>query len=134
MKLPELIERLEGATHADRGLDRAIHREVSKCLIADETFIDGYGNPNNRRVLTYAYPFRWLLLGCPRYTSSLDAAMALVPNGASVHLHLFSHYDGASSQAVVGANHKFTHSIKPIALCVAALKARAKQEADRFCR
>jgi len=68
------------------------------------------------------------LTGCPRYTTSLDAAMGLVPEGWAIDARRYS--DGwyvaiAGLNSTLIPTSKFRGSQKPaaIALCIAALKA-----------
>jgi len=73
-----LADQVESLTEPDRSLDRAIHRQFTRRLVSDETFIYSIGLPANKRVLTYAYTRPWLIWWAPKYTRSLDAAAASV--------------------------------------------------------
>jgi hypothetical protein len=103
MTMKELIGRLKAATGPDRKLDEAI----------DEYAVTLLGLPP--RVVP------------PPYTASIDAALTLVPDGEDWHMQ--SHASVAACWASVG---RFTrgpmlwkHATPAIALCIAALRARA---------
>lgn len=128
MTIAELIERLEKATGPDRELDDLIAGVVLNP--GGEVRLEGMpsGEPG---IKTYFYPdgTRGTSL---RYSSSIDSALTLVPEGwgwlvrdfkgdgeegayADVpHLTIESNMDGQAF-----------HKIPAIALCIAALKARA---------
>lgn len=134
--MDDLIARLEKATGPDRALDRSIHREISKRLIADETVVSYIGPGGTTRTLTFAYPYRWALWGCPRYTRSIDAALALVPedwgwlvNQPRTEL-MWARFFPPSEDPDIdewGAESGDVKSTPAIAICIAALKARAAQ-------
>lgn len=133
--LSDLIARLEKATGPDRELDAEIfcainhgfvtHHAAPGFAIKDQFGIIENGNlarspyiSSNRRV-------------SPRYTSSIDAAMTLVP---STHLHMVGNAglsDGVKEYRadVWGleprSSHIGLHDCEAIALCIAALKARS---------
>jgi hypothetical protein len=105
MTLSELIERLEKATEPDDKLDTNINAAVLRTVERFEPF--------------------------PAYTSSIDAALTLVPEGYGWHLWSPDNwlpaaevrngervYYGLTAQAGLPA----------IALCIAALKAREAME------
>jgi hypothetical protein len=107
----ELIERLEKATGPDRDLDAQIFRDLI-----------GF-SPN-------ALPQFWPAVGnqVPRYTSSIDEAQTLVPPAHDWSLHV------DNGEAIVGCMPESedgcdvadsTGATPAIALCIAALKARA---------
>lgn len=75
----DVFERLEEAMAPSRELDRLIHQQASLHLVSDETFIDGIGNPNNKRVLTYRKSRLLFCWFAPRYTESVEIAASLVP-------------------------------------------------------
>lgn len=109
--LAELIARLEAATEGSRELDLAIY---ALCVPeSPEKWV-------RDRPETYA----------PHYTTSIDAALSLVPETANCH-----GYDRDPKEVVafVSRNHvKDGHWLKegchptsvPLALCIAALRAR----------
>lgn len=112
MDLPSLITRLEVATGPDRELDLAIWN-----------------------VLNPKYPFGCISPALNKYTSSIDAALTLVPEGFAVDLTAFTgcKYGDAflwSDSRESGLRYS-TRALprRPanpaIALCIAALKARA---------
>lgn len=100
----DLIEKLEKATGPDRKLDSAI-----------VDFLVGMP--------------RTAIGGDARYTSSIDAALTLVPEGARVWLELNT-ADFKPHGAWVGGDYShrknYSRTATPaIALCIAALRARA---------
>lgn len=120
--LSDLIARLEKATGPDRKLDCAIYKFL------------GAKPPSKKHPLYWIAPGNTTqhyesLIRC--YTASIDAALDLVPEGWSVDLvqHRGNignvarvYNDGLSDEPLF-----ICHATKPlaIALCIAALKARA---------
>jgi hypothetical protein len=106
----DLIERLEKATGRDLSLDYQIELYVR----------DGKPLPRDSQ--------NWPI-GVKDYTSSIDAALTLVPKGLNYVLK--ARNPGAKSEARVGGPQggfiikDGEHSSPAIALCIAALKARA---------
>lgn len=100
--MKDLIAKLESATEGSRELDRAIHSHI-------------------RGVEEF------LLSTWPAYTTSLDAALTLVPEGWHWNV-------GDVGLAWVGTHESATKIVRhdgdahtpALALCIAALKARAK--------
>lgn len=117
----DLIKLLEQARGPDRELDTAIYRDIIRS-----------GRATNHDALTpeqRASHFRDL---APRYTSSLDAALSLVPGGWAWMVAVSPSEEGPAGASLwvdpghhntVYAEHAATASL---ALCVGALKARAK--------
>jgi hypothetical protein len=100
--MSELIARLEAATGPDRGLDAAIHDVVSDAELTS------------------------CLL--PAYTASLDAAVALVPDGFHWAIRATPIEDGPPliEASVDWAPHPSETGATPaLALCIAALRARS---------
>jgi hypothetical protein len=121
----ELIEKLEAATGPDRELD---------CWV--QCIKDGADFEIFRRVVPDFH--QW---ACPYYTSSIDAAMSLVPEGFSVdNIMWWPKPDNSFfARAVVIGTHdhggEFWHNSEdgrwsaeakslPLAICIAALKAK----------
>lgn len=99
----ELIERLEKATGPDREFDEAIARLAG-------WYIDGGGYTS-----------------APRFTASIDAALTLVPKGFNWSLGSMGgkgfkadlhHIERGFGPVCIGVT-------APIAICIAAIKARA---------
>jgi hypothetical protein len=130
----ELIARLEKATGPDRGLDRDIHREISKRLIADETVVAYIGPGGSTRTLTYAYPYHWALLLCPPYTSRIDAALKTLEPGWEFTistLYGLADVELPLNDTRIGPVHVRNLACNvPAAICIAALKARAALSAS----
>ena len=102
--MEELIKRLEQATEGSRTLDMDVHEAIT---------------PNNwPKVVQLAEP-----QPCPRYTTSIDTALTLVPEGLNWGVDWRA--DREQFTALVGE-----HLGEPVAksaavaLCIAALKAR----------
>ncbi len=120
--LRELIARLEKATGPDRELDRLIqeargictHRKFTRYVYQDDSGFtcndcgeDLYGNR-----------------GWPAFTSSIDAAVSLVPEGRD---WLVGTHQGAATAVVTRADDEgnWVVAATPVlALCIAALHAR----------
>lgn len=115
MSISNLITRLEGMTGPDRNADAMIHHAIN----------DGVGT------------------GCwsdaPHYTSSLDAAMSLVPEGMSACATKYADGSGAAETwryvterfpEIYGGSHQNVGARTPaIALCIASLRARMSCDA-----
>jgi hypothetical protein len=105
--MTDLIEKLEAATEGSRELDAAIHRlVVPKPMYA----IDG-----------------WPGAEALDYTTSIDAALTLVPEGFAYTIHkeppnthsyirLWNPFKRGHQQTAVGSN-------TALAICIASLKA-----------
>ncbi|HWV44164.1 hypothetical protein [Pseudorhodoplanes sp.] len=102
--MKDLIERLERATGPDAYLELDIANHVAP---------DGY----------------WSVLTAPRYTESIDAALKLFEHGLPRGLHLYRNTapDMGGKDWVVSHQSPTTRVAArswPLALCIAALKAR----------
>lgn len=129
--LLELAARCEAATGPDRELDCRISLELSGIAYGDSDVSEmlryrdeptGYGRyrPADEHVA--------------EYTASLDAAMTLAPEGWIVSLSIFTE-EGAEAllqddriNPVRLSNQEGSASIPALALCAAALRARATGE------
>lgn len=101
----ELIKRLEEAAEGSEELDVAIVREVF-----------GYEKDNP-------------LWHCLPYTTSLDAALTLVPEGTAIEMTGEAGAEGWGTR-LTDDHSKETMALSttlPLALCIAALKAREVQ-------
>jgi hypothetical protein len=121
--MDELIERLEKATGPDRELDGAI------ALSLGWTFqkMKGDSKPYYRKPGETTYYMRSEV---PAYTASIDAALTLVPEGWAYQLTLlFEPRVHGNQQAIVWPPDKASPvsgaPTMPLAICIAALKARA---------
>ena len=128
-RLRELIARLEAATGPDRELDWLIADAVG--LVPKHSIraigwdYDWYRNSDKEWALWKANDSEGRnnsLWEPARYTSSIDAALTLVPEGCSVHLHIMPREIG--HKAVVGIGNEGESKTPALALCIAALKAR----------
>lgn len=115
--MTDLIKRLEETTGPDRKLDFVI------MLVAD-------GKDPTEYKLNGQFADE-----VPRYTSSLDAALTLVPEGATVEMHLtekdsyayvnvLEKVETTDGDEFVETPHSGNARTLPIALCIAALRAR----------
>lgn len=133
MSLDELIARLEAASEGSRELDALIHAAV----VNPPVMVDGGSWKGDvpaayepMSVVIGRLPGKDLaeLTGCPRYTTSLDAAMGLVPEGMEYEISTLYNI----ARAAVGLNvndgpwrgESALPENMPLALCIAALKAR----------
>jgi hypothetical protein len=114
MTREELIARLEAAT----GPDRALDEEISRGVNPDEWLV------RDRHAPAGEEGWGWDI---PRYTASIDAAMALIPDGMFVAVKRYSDGWYARVAAENTSPVSFRGEQKPaaIALCIAAIKARA---------
>lgn len=113
MTLPELIAALEQAEGPSRELD---------CRIIG--FLRGYGGGD---------PSRWaqhVQDDAPRYSSSVDSALTLVPEGRKWSVGTWSqNFATVGAEPWMAAEVSVQHTSTPaIALCIAALKARLATE------
>lgn len=117
--MDELIERLENAKGPDRDLDAFIAREVGAYPSDWQTTLPGY---------SLEYFLAWSSCA-PAYTSSIDAALTLVPEG---HGYIINAEHGEKPQASIpyDAGSGYMHALwyfaatPALALCIASLKAR----------
>jgi len=112
--MTDLIARLEAAAEGSRELDVEIQRHRT-------------GHPDDH---WYELNGKWARNECPpRYTTSLDAALTLVPEGWFVR-KLAEYEDGWTCTLIKGArNENGASAATPaLALCIAALRARQGME------
>ena len=135
----DLIKRIEAATKGSRELDAEVYNttpengRVAMRLPMEKwrgRFDDGWYVVRSDKGAEDKYPER-----LPHYTTSIDAALTLVPEGAwdwSVHEYLTSSYQNRALAKVgpaVEDRHVHGSGRKPaLALCIAALKARAETD------
>lgn len=119
MTRDELIAKLEAATGPDRELDASIALEIGWTHQKVKGDAVRYWRPPGEMRSFMRYE-------CPRFTGSIDAAMTLKPDGVTDcgleqdASGVFAHWAG-NGWLSVG-----THETSiAIALCIAALKARA---------
>lgn len=106
----DLIERLEKATGPDREIDLAIYRAEfpHPAVGLPKRNQDEYDRARG-----------------PRYTSSIDAALTLVPEGCKWEASSYPKNGAAWVGPFKAPVQQFTVAATPaIALCIAALKAR----------
>jgi hypothetical protein len=124
----ELIDRLEKAEGPKRDLDEAIFIYLGKAPEVGGDYgwkrtgagywsqpIDSEGRQHKTII-------------APNYTSSVDAALTLVPEGRDITMQIYNEADGLSADAWVAGTARQHHKSLVIALCIAALKARAQEK------
>lgn len=129
--MTSLIERLEAATGPDRELDGLIFKATNPNVIQTYRGLPDYATELVHEEGKQAHTAR--TIDIPFYTSSIDAAMTLVPEewsfsvGQNVH-HKYWHAlvqrvaaDGEIESFAETSNHGAS-----LALCIAALKARSQ--------
>jgi hypothetical protein len=122
--LAGLIERLEKATRPDRELDCAIF-----VATAESPFVSYY--PDCVLATLGGFSARLEISDIEKFTSSIDAALTLVPEGQEWQLgsaHLVSTY---WAEVIASDCYKAKGTTPAIALCIAALKARATERKDK---
>lgn len=115
--MEDLIKRLEEASEGSRELDHAVH-----CYM-----VCGLNGPWGAYKSAADWQ-KWALKGnwnSPAYTTSLDAALTLVPEGSDWTLHRVN--DGLTIWADVGPIKEAWGNTPALALCIAALRARAQE-------
>lgn len=149
MSISELIEKLEKAESGDRFLDAAIAVATFETISADEDLIYAKAVvPSDKctpgtfwRVSRSGMSLRT----SERYTSSVDSALSLVPEGWAyqiLHTSSLPYVSGKTHSAHIKAMSEYGwHDTPnwtgdaysaPLAICLAALKARfALQEGEK---
>lgn len=123
----DLIERLENATEGSRELDAAIYAHVCGGKMANI-------GPHGWMVLV-PYASETIAEDPKPFSRSLDAALTLVPKGCAVDLHYFpgtadvpagKYFNAAAAVWFADRGKRFRADsyTMPLALCIAALKAR----------
>jgi len=123
MTIEELIAALETANLLSRKLDAAIYRLVG--LRSDEeAHCRDWCRMDGRADLTRD---RYIMTHAPRYTESIDSAMTLVQGGVFIKMVRYSDgwYVGLAPHRDAPIAHRGDQKPLPIAICIAALKARA---------
>lgn len=131
MTLSDLIERLEKATGPDREMDEDIVRALyPDCII--QIYVVG----DEDKTVFHAEPLVPNKSYVPLYTSSIDAALTLVPEGYGWSLYGgFSPNRPCACLSDTGRSDDLVDAFgatPAIAICIASLKARAaiKEESD----
>ena len=144
MTLHELERRLGEATGPSRELDAEIWLLVTPGATRKATPVN---HPKGAYVIDETREASGRLIIIPSYTSSLDAALTLVPEGykwqvsnraVSPHTGRAWINNGELQLAGVGGmsrnpkyrGHETTAATAPIALCIAALRARTQEHGE----
>ena len=135
-KLLELAERCEKATGPDRDLDLAICLATRIILpkLDPAMVMNIEADPHDSEYVLYDYENEGCTDSVPDFTSSIDAAMILVPEG-SAGIELVTLHDRPA--AYVQADglewddcNCIAAATPALALCAAALRARATHPVD----
>lgn len=119
----ELIARLEKATGPDRELDEAIVK-----ALYPESIVAIYCVGDEEPTVFHAEPLVRNKRELPHFTSSLDAAMTLVPADCEWEAGSAKLIDAHWARLVSAAEeYKAKSTTAPLALCIAALKAQKTQ-------
>jgi hypothetical protein len=122
--MQDLIERLERAIGPDRELDARIHAAVSWACRPEATFAF---YPASSSYDVHLGDARATDQASETYTETIDAALTLLPNGWRWHVDC---RPGAQCwhglQSVFDDDGDSLAATPAIALCIAALRARAK--------
>lgn len=127
----DLTARIEAATRADRLLDANIHWRVKReDFEADDDHTDAsYCYARSGWTMNRADHAFLNLIGVPRYTGSIDAAMTLVPDDLVWHIsggYRRGGYVSIESRDDRVPEFKGRAATPALALCAAALKAHDK--------
>ena len=123
MTIKELIAALETANSLSRKLDAAIFRLVGLTSV-QEDHCRQWCRMDGRADLTRD---RYIMTHAPRYTESIDSAMTLVQASASVTMERYikGWYVVIAQPSDAPVAYRGDRKPLPIAICIAALKARA---------
>ena len=141
--MKNLIEKLANAEGGDRELDVEIAVLIRNVKHGDQTEVlakpDNLGLPMLKKpepedeceAGTYWLVTRggWVLRAAPNYTTSVDAALTLVPENWDITLEITSSYRAAWLRQISATIRPDHNTNRPIclALCIAALKARQSE-------
>ena len=126
--MTDLLERIEAATEGSRELDKDIASQVHPGTDWDKRYTAnvGWGHPDFNRVMR-ANPV-------PHYTTSIDAALTLVPEGWGFKADCGLGYGNECTVGHVGENKMYDQpdgwakaATPALALCAASLRAREAQ-------
>jgi len=117
----ELIERLEAAESGSRELDAEIAKEVGYTFMETWTLSEEYW------IGPAPAPDKPVVL--PRFTTSLDAALTLVPEGFWTRLIIATPpVAEVNPNNIESVDGKVIATTPALALCIAALKARESEK------
>ena len=121
--MTDLADRIEALEGLDREVDAAIHDSLAKPKHRKHPYLVGTFIDDSQSGAVYS---------CPAYTSSINAAMTLVPEGCGFSVHNPSRPDPDNRpSATVWGRLTGTHfgegQTPALALCAAALRARKAQ-------
>lgn len=125
----ELIARLEAATGADRELDAAIFDAIGAPLPQQAFSYDLKLQPDPDKAGSYVMPIGEMLVRyeAPAFTSSIDAALTLVPEGWLWRI-MPSDFKGWLAEAwtddTLDGEFGACAATPALAICIAALRAK----------
>lgn len=123
VNLDRLIEHLGTAHGPDPELDALIELETMPAYMKTRT-PEGYVQVNRKGTVLCPVWEDWQPRGAPRYTASLDAALALVPEGWELTLRNRRDLQPEKGCMADVGKYRGTAETIPVALCIAVLKAR----------
>lgn len=124
-----LIARLEALTGPDREVDEAVDRTVREWPALGGYYGWERFGPGVISKQINSDGSKFETMQAPRYTASLDAALTLVPEGKFFHMARFSDEAMGCDVHIYSTDAPTFETIGqaptlPLALCIAALKAR----------
>lgn len=136
-EIEKLIERLERLTGPDREADvrvwswltkRNLEEKLIRWLLSEGEIEEDYGRAAKKGLNCD------IMVEVPHYTSSIDAALTLVPEGHSTTFHTSAKKTQAlckvRGETVYWSEQQGEHKTPAIALCIAALRALSHKGAS----
>lgn len=125
--MKELIEKLESAEHGSRELDAEV--ALATGYVSEREGNCFYGNPDHSVLVLERdyYDNGGHAPELPRFTSSIDGALSLVPQTKYMRLERYSDgwYAFVSSRSDSVSGWRGEQKPAALALCIAALRARS---------
>ena len=135
--MKDLITRLEQASEGNRELDMEIQRPLEVAKHPDAVFVDEDGQVWFADVYEDGEPASWTYADPPHYTTSIDAALTLVPEKLTNRTFMETCIPAKAGFRKNGKAVLYFEAATPaLALCIAALKARMSdmQEPCNMCK
>ena len=110
--LTSLIERIEAATGPDQELDRLVHYHLA--VVKSDRFTE-------QSWIDLAKKQNW---NAPHYSTSIDAALTLLPDGYDWIIGNVNGHYGGTPYACVGSTEQHYAATPALALVAAILRAR----------
>jgi hypothetical protein len=132
--MKDLIKKLENAEGPDRELDVAIGFAVGRIRERNGNYLLATGNDSDMVVEPNAYDDHLVAQPLSYYTSSVDAAMTLIPRHAQWTIETDAAWvrwlEGEKVKETQGWFTRREGKATALAVCIAALKAREAQTLD----